>query len=306
MFALNAIHFIPASKKCWILRVGSTNSAKSMACRNAQKLNFQTLKNALNGRFFMPALLFFSSSCYSADNHQPSCVSTHFDEKVTIDYVIDGDTVILKDKRHIRLIGINTPELGHNKKPSEDGAKIARDSLIQIISSHPSINLLYGQERRDRHGRTLAHLYLEDGTNVQAEILRQGLAMPLRIPPNLTKLDCYNSASQFAKNNNLGLWSLPRYQTKKVSLLNGNERGFYFVSGKVEKITESRSSLWINLENNFALRIIKEDLNNFDKTTLVSLQGKTIEANGWLYKRKGQLRMRIRHPLDLAISMPNQ
>ncbi len=273
-----------------------------MVCHNDLILQYQTHKNALIGRFFISSLLFLISPlCYSGENQQPNCVSTYFDEKVVIDYVIDGDTVVLKDRRHIRLIGINTPELSHNHEPSENGAEIARDFLIQLISDQPYIYLLYGQERQDRHGRTLAHFYLGNGINIQAEMLRLGLAIPLRIPPNLTFLDCYNTASQVAKKQNRGLWSLPSYQTHDVSSLNGNERGFYFISGKVIKITESSSSLWINLENNISLRIIRDDLNNFNKSNLISLQGKTIEANGWLYKRNKQLRMRVRHKLDLKI-----
>ena len=81
--------------------------------------------------------------------------------------------------------------------------------------------------------------------------------------------------------------------------LKGTEKGFRFIYGIVERITESRSSIWINLQNNVALRIHKDDLNYFNKNDLMSLQGKTIEANGWLYKRNKQLRMRVRHELDL-------
>jgi len=302
MFALNATLFILANKKCWILRVVSINSAVNMVCLNDLMLQRQTNKNALIGRFFIPALLLLISPlCHSDQHQQTNCVSTHFDEKATIDYVIDGDTVVLNDKRHIRLIGINTPELSHNQKPSEDGAESARDSLIQILSHSTAIHLLYGQERQDRHGRTLAHLYLENGSNIQAKMLRQGLAMPLRIPPNLSLLDCYNAASQFAKNQKRGLWALSRYKTRDVFTLTGNERGFYFISGLVNHATESRSALWITLENDIALKISKEDFNNFNVTQLHLLQGKYIEANGWLYKRKGQLRMRIRHRMDLNV-----
>jgi len=158
--------------------------------------------------------------------------------------------------------------------------------------------------RLDRYGRTLAHIYLNNGMNVQAEMLIKGLAMPLRISPNLSLIDCYTSAALIAKNEERGLWALPRYQTHDVFSLTGTERGFYFISGKVKLVTESRSSIWINLENNVALRIVRDDLENFNKTDLTSLQGKVVEANGWLYKRKGQLRMRVRHKLDLNI-LPN-
>lgn len=132
-------------------------------------------------------------------------------------------------------------------------------------------------------------------------MLRQGLAMPLRISPNLSFLDCYASASQNAKNQHRGLWALSRYQTRDVFSLTGTESGFHFINGKVTRVAKSRSSFWINLENNIALKINKQDLKDFDISRLNTLQGKVIEASGWLYKHKGQLRMRIRHRLDLHV-----
>jgi endonuclease YncB( thermonuclease family) len=303
MCAQNAILFIQANKKCWILRVELINSAKSTACLNALISNYIFNKKRPLGRFFMPVLfVFYNSFSYSVSAQTTSCVSTHFDEEVAVEYVIDGDTIVLTDKRRIRLIGINTPELSHqDNKPSEAGAKLARDSLIQLLDQQTKIQLLYGKERLDRHGRTLAHIYLNNGLNIQAELLKNGLAMPLRIGPNLSLVDCYAAASLKAKNAALGLWTLSRYKTHNVLSLSGAEKGFYFISGKVMDVSESRSSIWINLENNVALRIHRDDLNYFNKNDLMSLKGKTIEASGWLYHRKKQLRMRIRHELDLKL-----
>ncbi len=302
--AQNAILSIPVSRKCWIPLVELTNSARNMACRH-NDLSFYYLfqKNALFGRFFMLVVFsLFSSYSYSDYNQPSNCVSTYFDEKVYLDYVIDGDTVVLRDGRHIRLIGINTPEISHqDDKASDAGAELAREFLIKLLDKDHQIQLLYGKERLDKHGRTLAHIYLKNGLNVQAEILKQGLAIPLRIGPNLSLVECYSSSALEAKNNNSGLWTLARYKTHSTLSLSGAERGFYIISGKVKHVSESRSSLWINLENNVALRIHRDDLNYFSKNDLLSLTGKTVEASGWLYQSKKQHRMRIRHELDLKL-----
>lgn len=300
-FALNVTHFTPENRKCWIQQVESINSAKSMVCNIVLKKYYQIFKNALSGRFFIPAILILVSPvCLSKENPNQNCVSTHFDEKAILDYVIDGDTVVLKDKRHIRLIGINTPELSHNNSPSEAGAVSARNALKKMLGNSPFIQLFYGKERHDRHGRTLAHIYA-GSMNIQSQLLKTGLAMPLRIPPNLSFADCYNKASLFAKDQRLGLWALSRYKAHSVKSLSGNEKGFHFISGKVRQVSTSRSSVWINLENNVALRIKNADLSYFNKSELHSLESKTIEASGWLYKHKGQIRMRLRHNLDLKI-----
>lgn len=303
MFALNAILSIPANRKCSILLVELISSAANMACRNDLKPHVLTQKNALYGRFFIPLILILISLPSHADNHlNQTCVSTHFDEKAHIDYVIDGDTVVLKDKRHVRLIGINTPEIGHNKKPSEAGAIKARTELIKLLQAQPSIQLLYEQERYDRHGRTLAHLFLNDGTNIQAELLKFGLAMPLRIPPNLLYADCYNLVGQFAKESGHGLWMLSRYKIRDVSSLNGNEKGFYFITGQVKRVSKSQSAIWLNLNNNVTIKISRDDLRYFNNSRLESLKDKNIEASGWLYPHKGQLRMRLRYQLDLNLA----
>ncbi len=301
-FVLNATHFTPVNRKCWIQQVELINSAKNTGCNIVLKKHYQIFKNALSGRFFIPAVLILASPiCLSEEKLKQDCVSTHFDEKAIIDYVIDGDTVVLNDKRHIRLIGINTPELSHNNSPSEAGAVNARSALKKVLGRTSIVNLVYGLERHDRHGRTLAHIYVSD-MNIQYHLLKSGLAMPLRIPPNLSFADCYYKTSQFAKDQRLGLWELSRYKTHNVKSLTGYEKGFYFISGKVRQVSSSRSSVWINLENNVALRIKNADLKYFNKSELHSLETQTIEASGWLYKHKGQLRMQLRHNLDLKIT----
>jgi len=272
-----------------------------MGCNIVLKKYYQIFINALSGRFFIPAILILVSPiCLSKENPNQNCVSTHFDEKAILEYVIDGDTIVLKDKRHIRLIGINTPELSHNNSPSEAGAVTARNVLKEILGNSPFIQLLYGRERHDRHGRTLAHIFA-GGINIQSQLLKAGLAMPLQIPPNLSLADCYNKVSQFAKDQQLGLWGLLRYKTHSVESLSGNEKGFHHISGKVRQVSTSKSSVWVNLGNNVALRIKKADLSYFNKSELLSLESKTIEASGWLYKHKNQIRMRLRHNLDLKI-----
>jgi endonuclease YncB( thermonuclease family) len=66
------------------------------------------------------------------------------------------------------------------------------------------VHLIYDTERLDRYNRTLAHLFLLDGTNIQGKILRHGLAVPLTIPPNLLFSDCYQNISLLAQENKEG------------------------------------------------------------------------------------------------------
>ena len=46
-----------------------------------------------------------------------------------VEKVIDGDTIITTDGDSVRLLDINTPEISHNKNPSEPFAIEAKKEL---------------------------------------------------------------------------------------------------------------------------------------------------------------------------------
>jgi hypothetical protein len=62
--------------------------------------------------------------------------------------------------------------------------------------------------------------------------------------------------------------------------------------------------VWINLAGDFALRIERADLPQFQGFDLDGLAGSDIEAQGWVYARNGQLRMPLRHPTALRTVRP--
>ena len=61
---------------------------------------------------------------------------------------------------------------------------------------------------RDDYGRLLAYVYrADDGIFVNYEIVRQGYAQPLTIPPNVTFSELMVQAAHDAEANDVGLWS---------------------------------------------------------------------------------------------------
>jgi micrococcal nuclease len=300
MFAHNAIRSIPANRKCLIQLVVLINSTKNTVCNIEKKHRFFSIKGAHYGRFFIClAFSFLSSQAYSTP--QSSCNLVSADETVEVTHVIDGDTVILEDGRHIRLIGINTPEIGRNGKASEPGADAAQKHLQSMLQGHRQTFLKYDTEEFDRYKRTLAHLFLPDGENIQANLLAEGLAIPLTIPPNLGYLGCYLHHSNQAIASRRGLWSLQQYKPLASAILNKNIRGYHVITGRVEHIGESRSSIWINLTGKVALRIKREDLRYFNEAELQDLEGKKIQARGWIYYKNREFRINIRHRSDIMI-----
>lgn len=106
-------------------------------------------------------------------------------EEAAVVEVVDGDTVLLDDGWQVRLVGIQAPKLPLGRKnfekwPLADEAK----SVLEDMVMGRRVALAYGGQRVDRHGRRLAHLYLEDGTWVQGELLSRGMARVYSFPDN--------------------------------------------------------------------------------------------------------------------------
>lgn len=251
-------------------------------------------------------LLFFTPAKAAISATQNCAPQGDFHETVRVASIYDGDTVRLQDGRKLRFIGINTPELHpnwqnqKNSVPPEPYAKAAKAYLSGLLTNN-TLHLVYDKERQDRHGRTLAHAFLADGRNLSQLLLEQGLGTTLVVPPNLWRQPCYAKIEQQAHKATRGLWSHPRYQAIDANTLAPETRGYRIVRGKVTRIGQSKSAYWLNLSKRFALRIVRSDLQYFANQDFERLIGQRVEARGWVYARKGELRMRIRHPSALQV-----
>ncbi|MFW2374894.1 MAG: thermonuclease family protein [Gammaproteobacteria bacterium] len=225
------------------------------------------------------------------------CAPRQISESATVQYVHDGDTVRLKDGRKLRLIGINTPELERDQQPEQALAQQARLKLMALLrQSDYRVMLQFGLEPKDKYQRSLAHIYLPNGTNIQQALLENGLATAYTTPPNAQLSDCYRKAELGARTARLGIWQRPEYQIKPVDSLNRREQGFRIIQGRVSRISSGHKGTNIQLQNKVRLSIRKSDLMYFPGGYIASLQSKTITVRGWLHPQKHQFYMRLRHP----------
>jgi micrococcal nuclease len=237
-----------------------------------------------------------------------ACASAHYDETAVVRSIHDGDTVRLKDGRKIRLIGINTPELAIDNKPAQPLAKDARDRLaLQIHKHHNTVKLVYGKERQDHYKRTLAHLFLPDGSNLQADLLAQGLAIASTYPPNDALSDCYHRAEKAARCSQTGIWLEKTYAVKDIADLDDAAEGFHILKASVKRISKSEKSTNIFLEGGILVGIRTSELRYFDKTWLNSLINRTITVRGWLHSKKRaknglKFYMQLKHPSAIDFS----
>ena len=253
--------------------------------------------------FAFLALGIFSAPFYVSAN---DCSVQQFDETVQVARVYDGDTVKLKDGRKLRLIGINTPERGRDSKPHEPFYFAAKKQLQNIIrKSDNKIKIVFGTDKHDRYKRLLVNIFTMDNKNITAMLIHNGMGFTIAIPPNVQLLNCYQNAEANAKNNKRGIWSHQFSKITDVASIKKSVRGFHQISGTVDRIGESRTSFWLNLNSKsdvkFALRILKKNISYFNTFHPKDLLNKQITARGWIYEIKGEQRMTVHHPAALKI-----
>ncbi len=127
------------------------------------------------------------------------------DELVSVRRVIDGDTIELANGVHVRYIGINAPEISHQDKPGEPFGTDALAFNKRIVLSK-QVRIQGDQEASDQYGRRLAYVFLQDGTFVNLEMVRNGLAYVLYKFPDVTHDAALLKSQQEAMKAGKGIW----------------------------------------------------------------------------------------------------
>ena len=163
-------------------------------------------------------------------------------DDIMVTRVIDGDTLVLENKEHVRLIGIDTPESRKNEKAYRDSDRTGMDvaKIVQLGNEAKNFtkHLVEGQRVRlefdvtahDKYGRLLAYVYLKSDPAlnsdpsyvrndhnevfVNATIMKSGYASPMTIPPNVKHADYFRELYSQARQEKRGLWHQPRLVQK--------------------------------------------------------------------------------------------
>ena len=139
-------------------------------------------------------------------------------EYIRVIRVSDGDTIKLANGEKVRLTGIDTPESFASEKLNRDAQRSGQDKatiqkmgkiaaeFTRTLVLNKDVRLEYDVTLKDRYGRTLAYVFLKDGTFVNAEIIKQGFAVPLTIPPNVKYAEVFKRLYQESRAAHRGLW----------------------------------------------------------------------------------------------------
>ena len=116
--------------------------------------------------------------------------------------VVDGDTVVLSRAGRARLIGVDTPEVhGRVDCFGRHAAAFTERRL-----SGRRVGVQVGREPRDRYGRLLVYLTV-DGRLFNADLVRDGYARTLAIPPNVRYAHRFARLAAEARRAGRGLWA---------------------------------------------------------------------------------------------------
>lgn len=126
-------------------------------------------------------------------------------EDVFVVRVIDGDTFVDSKGRHIRLIGVDAPEMNYKKGKPECMALEAKLFLQEKVL-HKKVILESDKQDKDKYKRPLRYVYL-DSEFINKELVEKGLAEAKSYPPNTKYQNVLNEAEARARKARAGIYS---------------------------------------------------------------------------------------------------
>jgi endonuclease YncB( thermonuclease family) len=217
-----------------------------------------------------------------------------------VERVIDGDTIVVEHGGKVRLLGINAPEIAHRTSAAEPLGNRAHHRLQQLLEGQ-RVYLEFDQRHRDPYNRLLAHVILEDGTEVNALLLREGLARALFLQPNMRHLQHYYQVEGEAQTARRGIWSRPEYRVRPSNKAGACLKHFCQLRGKVLKLERKRIYTTLKLPGKLDVTIKNEYLPQFLSAgiNIDQMEGATVIVRGWMGKRNSQLTLQLQHPLQI-------
>lgn len=260
-----------------------------------------TFRYRVTPRVFFISLLavFFALSVHVPGPEAKDSAGLHYVKRV-----IDGDTIILDNGDHVRYIGINSPEVG---EPFYDEAKKRNSSLVE----GKRVRLIVcPQEPRDKYGRLLAFIYLDDML-VNKVLLAEGLARLFIIPPCGTEKELeFGKAEKAAKARGAGIWGgQGKIEAKALPIKPGeairNLDRYVKVKARVAGVRKTRDAVFIDLgrsgEDPLSIVIFRKTMKEIEASggDLMGLKGKTVTVYGVVKLYKGRPEIVVNSPSRL-------
>lgn len=227
--------------------------------------------------------------------------------------VVDGETVTLKDGRTVRLIGAMAPRAPDwwKKPESWPPAELARRALSDLVLGH-DVELRYAGRKEDRHGRHLAHLFVNRGAEriwVQSSLIERGFARAYSFQGNRACVRPLQSREIGAREAKLGLWWRKTYavlDAGKPKSIFPRMHSFQIVEGTVVGVKATKRWTFVNFgtdwKRDFTIAVRAKNRRLFAKSDLAlsSLRGRKVRVRGWIESWNGPA-IKVTHPEEIEI-----
>lgn len=161
------------------------------------------------------AIQYLSSSTDNGGEAPPVDTGTP-GQTFVVQRVVDGDTLLLEGGERVRLIGVDTPETVREDYPVEPWGPEASQFTKRMVEGR-SVQLTFDKERRDRFGRLLAYVHIDD-VLLNEELIRAGLSeAQLQYPYSSAMKRRFREAEDDAKAAHRGLWSQPEQRRRDAA-----------------------------------------------------------------------------------------
>lgn len=220
----------------------------------------------------------------------------------TVTRVLDAETLVLDDGSAVRLMGALAPRA--RDAGAEAGTWPPETEAIKFLSDlvlGKRVKLAFGGRRKDRYGRFLAQVFLDDGGRtewVQGALLAMGHARMYGLPDSFACAHELLAHEAEARRKRLGLWDNGVYRAMAANHPEAlmRLRGKYErVIGRVVSIGRTKSTTYLNFgkdwHSDFTVKIGKKIIaaNPDLARTLDGLANKTVVVCGWIERRNGPL-----------------
>ena len=207
--------------------------------------------------------------------------------------VVDGDTWLLAEGERVRLVGLDTPELGRDGAPDAPLAEAARAHLQMLVDLAGGRVRLRG-DARDHYGRKLAVVYTDRHGDVAAHLIGRGLAFVSPVP--LDGLQCHQAAVADARAHDLGVWAGDAQPATAVA-----RTGFAVVRGTSGDWHVRRDDRLLTLENGLVIRVRAVDAHWFEPDGFARYERATLEVRGWVHPWRPGLAVTVQHPAAIEV-----
>lgn len=219
--------------------------------------------------------------------------------------VLAADTLDLEDGTRVRLAGIQTPVPARDGRPAWPLATEASTAVGRaLLGRH--VRLWHPEDRRDRWGRSLAHIVRDDGYWLQGALLVDGLARVYTQPRTATGARLMLEIERTARAARSGMWGDRFYRVRNPDETWSDLDSVQIVEGRVVDAAVVRGTAYLNFgtdwRRDFTFRAEPDARRAFGRAgvDLSTLTGQRVRGRGWVFPLNGPM-IDLTHPEALEV-----